>query len=189
MQFVACVGLLIYRYLHFGVDQVFGGTQVALKAAEQGGETAIMGSGVFILAAYLLQPGTIFLMYLALEGAVRLIAANTAGEVVPNAILAVVAWVQGKLSSTASEVAMGARVIDEVEIINSGDVKLRIRACRPKPAWDQRITIFYNDELYELAGTEKGTSPRRYVYLLRPKPASKIVRGTYHYTPNEALTR
>jgi hypothetical protein len=85
--------------------------------------------------------------------------------------------------------ALGVRVADEVEPVQSEDVKLRVRSCRQKPDWDQRITIFYNEQLYEIAGTEKGTAPRRYVYLLRPKPASKIVRGTYHYSPTEALSR
>ena len=84
--------------------------------------------------------------------------------------------------------ALGARVTDKVEPVESADVKLRIHSCRQKTDWDQRITIFYNEQLYEVAGTETGAAPRRYIYLLRPKPANKIVRGTYHYSPNEALS-
>jgi hypothetical protein len=188
VQFVVCLGLFIYRYLHFSPGQVFGGTQVTMKAAENGGETVIMGSGIFILAIYMLQPVTILLAYLTLEGAVRLLAANTTGEVVPNLILTGASFIQGKLGSKVSELAMGARVADQVEAVQSDDVKLRISSCRQKLEWDQRITIFYNEQLYELAGTEKGTAPRRYVYLLRPKPRSKIVRGTYHYSPMETIS-
>jgi hypothetical protein len=187
-QFVICLGLFISRYLHFANGQIFGGIEVARRAGEVGGETAIMGSGLFVLAAYMLQPLTILLVYLTLEGAVRLLAANTTGEIVPNLALAGLSWIHAKLGNAASEMALGIRVADEVEPVQSEDVKLRVRSCRQKPDWDQRITIFYNEQLYEIAGTEKGTAPRRYVYLLRPKPANKIVRGTYHYSPNEALS-
>jgi hypothetical protein len=187
-QFVICLGLFISRYLHFANGQLFGGMEVARKAGEVGGETAIMGSGLFVLAAYMLQPLTMLLVYLTLEGAVRLLAANTTGEVVPNLALAGVSWIHAKLANAASEMALGVRVADEVEPVQLEDVKLRVRSCRQKPDWDQRITIFYNEQLYEIAGTEKGTAPRRYVYLLRTKPANKIVRGTYHYSPNEALS-
>lgn len=186
-QFVICLGMFIHRYLHFASGQIFGGIEVARKAGEVGGETAIMGSGLFVLAAYMLQPLTMLLVYLILEGALRLLAANTTGEVVPNLALAGLSWIHAKMSNTAAEMALGVRVADEVEPVQSEDVKLRVRSCRQKPDWDQRITIFYNEQLYEIAGTEKGTAPRRYVYLLRPKPANKIVRGTYHYSPNEAL--
>ena len=73
-----------------------------MKAAESGGETVIMGSGIFILAIYMLQPVTILLAYLTLEGAVRLLAANTTGEVVPNLILTGASLIQGKLGSKVS---------------------------------------------------------------------------------------
>lgn len=187
VQLFLCLGLFIYRYLHFSGAQVFGNTRVMLKAAEVGGETAMMGSGIFVLAVYLFQPITILLAYLACEGALRLVAANITGEVVPNLLLSAVSLIHEKLGARASELAQGTRVADQVEMVQSADVRLRIRSCRQKPEWDQRVTIFYNEELYEVAGTEMGTAPRRYVYLLRPKPASKTVRGTYHYSPTEAL--
>ena len=187
VQFLLCLGLFIYRYLHFANGQVFGSAQITMKAGEIGGETAIMGSGLFVLAAYMLQPFTILLVYLTFEGAVRLLAAGTTGEVVPNSALALVSWIHARLGRTASELAQGARVGDQVEAVQSQDVKLRIRSCRQKPGWDERITIFYNDELYEFAGTETGTAPRRYVYLLRPKPPNHVIRASYHYSPNETL--
>jgi hypothetical protein len=158
-----------------------------LKAAELGGETAVMGSGTFVLAAYMIQPVTILLVYLILEGLVRFLAASITGETVPNVVLAIVSMIHSRVAGTASELAMGARVADQVESLNADDLKLRISSCRQKPQWDQRVTIFYNDQLYELAGTETGNAPRRFVYLLRLKPASKIVRGTYHYSPTEVL--
>ncbi|MBV9073131.1 MAG: hypothetical protein JOZ10_05810 [Acidobacteria bacterium] len=186
-QFLLCLGVFISRYLHFSSARLFGGSQVALKAAEVGGETAVMGSGLFVLAAYLLQPATILLIFLSVEGAVRLIAANTTQEVVPNSFLAAAAWLQGRLAHSTSELAMGKRVPDEIEALESDDVKLRIRSCRPKPSWNPRTTIFFNDQLYELAGTETGPGARPFIFLLRIKPANKLVRGTYHYSPSDPM--
>ena len=188
-QFLICLGLFIYRFLHYADGQVFGGSRAALKAAELGGETAVMGSGTFVLAAYMIQPVTILLVYLILEGLVRFLAASITGETAPNFVLAIVSMIHSRVAGTASELAMGARVADQVEALNSDDVKLRIRSCRQKPEWDQRVTIFYNDQLYEVAGNETGGAPRRFVYLLRLKPANKVVRGTYHYSPTEVLAR
>ena len=188
LQFLLCLGLFIYRYLHFAGGNVFGGTKVALKATEIGGETALMGSGLFVLAAYMLQPLTMVMVYFTLEGMVRFLAAGVTGEIIPTLPLGALALLQDRLSGVRSERALGARVADQMEAVNSPDIKLRIRSCRQKPAWDQRITIFYQDELYEVAGNETGASPRRFVYLLRPKPPNKVVRGTCHYNPNEALS-
>jgi hypothetical protein len=188
IEFASCLALLIYRYLQFVPNQVFGGTNVALKAAEQGGESAIAGSGIFTLAEFMLRPLTIALVYFAAEGIVRGVAAFTSGEVLPTLPLAILAYAHEKFAGQRAELALGPRVQDEVEVLNSSDLKLRVRSCRPKPSWDERLTIFYMNELYELAGQENGQAPRKFVYVLRRKPDSKLVRGTFHYDPNEVMS-
>lgn len=186
-QLLLCLAILIYRYLAFAHDRLFGGVTVALKAGERGGETAIMGSGIFVLAEYMIQPLTIVLVYFLFEGLVRGTAALVSGEIVPTLPLATIAWMHGKLEKVRAEMALGRRVSDEVECVESLDIKLRIKSCRPKTSWDDRITVFYNEELYEVAEEQLGDPPRRFVYLLRFKPANKLVRGTYHYEPDEVL--
>ena len=188
LEMITCLAVLIFRYLQFAPNQVFGGTAVALRAAEEGGESAIAGSGIFTLAEFMLRPLTIALVYFTFEGLVRGLAAFISGEVLPTLPLAMVAAVQQKLSGQYAELSLGRRVPDEVEVVNSPDIKLRIRSCRPKSSWDDRITIFYMDSLYEVAGREDGQAPRKFIYTLRPKPDHKVVRGTCHYDPNEALS-
>jgi len=83
---------------------------------------------------------------------------------------------------------MGERVADLIATIDSPDIKLRIRSCRPKRSWDNRLPVFYGDELYEVAEEQQGESPHRFIYLLRHKPGNKLVRETYHYDPNEVLS-
>src|SRR5690349_6740104 len=124
-QSLLCFGFLLSRYLHFASGHVFGGTQVALKATEIGGETALMGSGILTLAEYMLQPLTVALAYFTVEGIVRVLAATVSGETVPSLPLAAFAWLHGKIDNASSEAALGQRVADEVELVDSSDIKLR----------------------------------------------------------------
>jgi hypothetical protein len=105
----------------------------------------------------------------------------------PTLPLALVAAVDQKLSEQRAELSLGRRLPDEIGVVNSTDIKLRIRSCCPNGSWDERITIFYRDNLYEVAGREDGQSPRKFVYTLRSKPGNKVVRGSCHYDPNEVV--
>lgn len=189
LQFLTFLSLFIYRYLVFARSEVFGGVKAGLTAMERGGETALAGSGIFVLMEYMIQPLTFVLVYFTFEGLVRGVAAFVGSEIVPSLPLALMAWAHRKLDDFRAEKALGPRVPDEVEAIESDDVQLRIRSCRAKSTWDDRLTIFYLDGLYEVAGEERADPPRRFVYLLRLKPANKLVRGTYHYDPSEVLSQ
>lgn len=78
-------------------------------------------------------------------------------------------------------------MVDTVAPGESADHDLRVESSRPKP-WNQLTTISHNDQLYEVARELTGQPPRRFVYLLRKAPESKVVRGLYHYSPDETLT-
>lgn len=97
----------------------------------------------------MLRPLTIALAYFAVEGVVRGLAAFISGEVLPKLPLALVAAVHPKPSEQRAELSLGRRTPDEIEVVHSPDIKLRIRSCRPKSSWDERITIFGRDHLYE----------------------------------------
>jgi len=79
---------------------------------------------------------------------------------------------------------MGKRISDSIQHLDPE--LLQISSCRPKP-WNRLTTISYNDVLYDLQGTKKGTSRRQFVYVLRKKPLSGVVRGLHHYSPDEVL--
>jgi hypothetical protein len=133
-------------------------------------------------------PLSLLLVYLAAEGLFRLVAAATTGEVLPNAILAIVAGLHGLAGSHYSEIKMGPRVADAIAPGTSPEFDLRVDSCRPK-RWTRITTIGYNDELYEVAKQFSGTPPRPYIYLLKRMPGGKVVRGIYHYDPSEALSK
>ena len=187
IELLACVITLLYRYVMFAGHRLgLMPEHVTLGAAEKGGETAIMGMGIFVTMEYAIQPLTLLLGYFAVEGLVRAGAGLVTKEVVPTLPLQLVSFLHGRASAAATERAMGPRVADEVRT----DVKgcdLQIASCRPKLSWNKLMTISYADQLYEVASEEQGELPRRFVYRLTKKPESKVVRGLHMYDPEEAL--
>jgi hypothetical protein len=156
------------------------------RAAEQGGESAIMGVGSIFLVAYLLQPLTLALSLLSLEGAFRAIAAVATSEPAPSFPFYIISLLHTRLGFWRAESQMGKRIPDSIQ--NVDPELLQISSCRPK-SWNRFTTISYNDVLYDLDNAKKGTSPRQFVYLLRKKPLSGVVRGLHYYSPDEVLIR
>ena len=194
IQLLVCLTGFIYRYFVFiGLD-LFGARRTALHAVEVGGSSTGMpadvllaGTGVLVLMEYLIQPLSLVLIYFTFEGLLRAVAAFITGEIVPMMPLVLVAWVHGKIGDAKAERALGERIPDLVEPVESPDIKLCIRSCRPKESWNHLMTVFYKDEMYEIAEEAPGNFPHQFIYLLRRKPDHKVVRGTHHYDPNEVL--
>ncbi len=179
--------IVLYRYVLFANNRVFGGKpDVLIAAAEKGGDAAIMGSGLFILAEYMLQPLTVLLAYFVIEGLARLSAGIASGEVVPTLPLQLIAWGHDTMQAKQQVRELGPPVEDLVQP-GHGDFALVIASCRPK-TWTALTTISYEDKLYELVKEEAAQPPRRWVYVLRKRPEGKIVRGTiYEYRPDENI--
>ena len=186
-EFVFCLGIIIYRYFAFMHMRLLASMDVMLKSAERAGETAIMGSGFVLLLEYVIQPLTIVLCYFTFEGVVRLIAAVVTQEVYPSLPFYLALLARQKIEGVRRERALGERIIDEVRVVESAAFTLQIASCRPKEGWNKLTTIAYQDQLYELAAVKEGLPPRPFVYLLRPKPDHKVIRGIHHYDPEEVL--
>ena len=144
---------------------------------------------VFVTAEFLVHPLSWVLIYFTLEGAVRLLAAFITEETYPTLPLYLVARWQQSREETRAEQAMGPLVMDRVERGDGTKSDWRIASCRPKPKWDDLMTVVYQDEYYEVAGYEKGARPRPYIYLLRKIPKGKVIRGLHPYRPDEVLRR
>jgi hypothetical protein len=189
LQFVGLVVLLVLRYPAFVKSTMAtGGMEKAqLGAMEKGGETAVMGFGLVLLAAYLVHPITLLLDYFCLEGFVRALAALVTGEVVPTLPLMGAAWALGRAQAAAAEKALGPRIVDLVQPGDGTLYHLLIASCRPKEGWDRLMTVSYQEKLYEVTRQEEGLPPRRFLYHLRRKPEGKVVRGLYQYDPTEVL--
>ena len=189
LQFVGLVVLIILRYPAFVKSTMAteGMERAQLGAMAKGGETAVMGFGVLLLAAYLVHPITLLLEYFCLEGFVRALAALVTGEVLPTLPLVGAAWALGRTRAAAAEKALGPRVADLVQTGDGSLYHLLIASCRQKEGWDRLMTVSYQEKLYEVTHHEEGLPPRRFLYHLRSKPEGKVVRGLCHYDPAEVL--
>ncbi len=192
LQCLACAITLGFGYLVFAQHRM--GEYSAMLIAK-GAELAMAdkgmqyATGMVTLLEYLLHPVSVALMYFSFEGLVRFAAALVTGEVVGSMPLYVAAAAQQGMSRARAERAMGPRIADEVQPGDGKTCAYRILSCRPKPGWNHLITVCFQDELYEVAQHEHGPGPRPYIYLLRPAPAHKIVRGLEQYDPEAVLEK
>jgi hypothetical protein len=184
-SFVA-FGLLIHSYSTFMNDRMAATSLILMeKAAEKGGEAAVASLGGFALIDFLLRLTTILLAFFVLEGLIRVIAAIAGRETVPTLPLKMLEFAQAQLSAQQKERSMGARLRDEVTADPSRQ-SLRIASCRPKE-WSQLTTISHEGDLYELVSEQEAPAPRPFVYQLRKKPPTAVIRGIYAYDPDEVL--
>ncbi len=190
LQMFACLGLLFARYPAFVASQY---AQVDARyfdgAMRVGGESAVRAFGLILLAAYIFLPSTLLVIYFAVEGLVRWVAAIVTGEVIGTLPVFVAEIVAAKYRAHLDEKKQGERVPDLVSTppVEGSGYDLMVASCRQKD-WNELSTISYNDALYELAHYFIADPPRRHVYLLRKAPVSKVVRGLHHYSPEEVLT-
>ncbi len=187
---VTCVALFVFRYIHFLQFRVgrFAEELVRHNAEDAMGELSVQwGAGMVSLGEYLIQPLTLLLVYFAFEGVVRLSAALIHGEqeIVPTLPLQLVAWAHAGVLKAKHRHDLGPLVADEVQQ-DGVNPWVRIATCRPKP-WNDLTTVAYDKKLYELAKQEEGTAPRPYVYVLRPRPEHKVIRGLCEYEPDELV--
>lgn len=181
-------GLLVHSYITF-MNARLAATPLLLmeRAAEKEGESAVASLGGFAYIDFLFHVTTIVLAFFVLEGLIRVIAAVANRETVPMLPLKVFEYVQAQLSAQQKERRMGVRLRDEVDIDPSGQ-SLRIASCRPKE-WNQLTTVSHDGQLYELVAEQQAVAPRPFVYQLRKKPPTAVIRGIYAYDPDEVFQR
>ena len=126
----------------------------------------------------------LLLAFFFVDGAVRLLAA-VAGQSLGTMPLYVVAALDEWRQRRARQKAELPLVPDLVE--PSGGDGLRISSCRTRKNWDKWMTVMVEEKLYEIVTAEVATPPRPYVYVLRSKPDSKVIRGLHRYHPDEVF--
>lgn len=189
LEFGVCGTAFCLRYLVFLNERVGRiAEQMIGQNAEHGMANPMVqfGAGATSLFEYLVHPVSLLLAYFTLEGLVRWVSALITDEVVPTLPLQLIAWAHYGVATAKHERELGPPVEDLVQP-GSGDFALCIASCRPKP-WTQLTTISYQDKLYKLAREERAQPPRQWVYVLRKRPESKVIRGAvYEYRPDETM--
>ncbi len=191
VEFAGCALLLWLRYPPY-VQRRMAESAAALHPALQTDRlsqgTMALASGGFSLFEYMVQPLSLLLLYFVAEGVGRVAAAVVTSEVLPTLPLQLLAWGHRLAEGWKKEHDLGPRVVDTVAPVEGADYHLRVESSRPKP-WNQLTTISYDDQLYEVERELSGQPPRKFVYLLRKAPPSKVVRGLHHYSPEETLEK
>jgi hypothetical protein len=191
VQFVGCCAAMWALYPAFISQRL--AQAAALAAASHPGDKVVEGFTVFAYGQfaaldYMFRPWTLVLLYFAIEGALRIFSIVASDHLLPSMPLQVFAWAHDYAAGRYRAAKMRAPVADAVGPGVAGKYDLKIESCRRKE-WDPLITIRYEERMYELQGEESGEAPRRFVYLLRLKPESKIVRGLHEYHPEEAVRK
>ncbi len=190
IETIGCLLLYAVRFLFFIQYRVGTVADVAIKqgADEALGSTAVQyGMGFTSLIEYVFQPVSVALVYFAIEGAFRTLAATITEEMLGTLPLYLVALAAGRVKRAQAEKAMGPVVEDEVHRYEGISYDLGIASCRPKKTWDKLMTIEFEEQFYEVFEEKSGPPPRRYIYLLRKKPGNKVIRLIHHYRPDEVL--
>lgn len=122
-----------------------------------------------------------------LEGAVRLLAARSSGQVLPTLPLQIIAWIHNAEERKQVALQLGPVVPDKIERGEGKAWHLRVSSCRTKPHWHPYITIRFEGEFYQMFDEDISSGPRKFVYLLRKNPATRLVVVVYDYDPRDVL--
>ena len=135
---------------------------------------------VLVVLEFLFHPLSLFLVYVALEGAIRFIGSLVTAEIVPSLLAFLFFKLSGSTSRSISLRRQGPLVADALDRLP--DSRIRIASAAPKPGWNSSIIIGIDDQWFEVEREEHAQPPRPYVYVLRPAPPGKILRGYQEYT-------
>jgi hypothetical protein len=177
-------GLL--QFLLAGTALAFGFKSYFVLRAQQlhphvSGATDVGEAGivVFLALEYLVHPLSFLLLYLTLEGLVRFAGGLATGEVLPSFFVFLAFKAARAAAKRQERRRLAALPPDTLERLP--DRRIRIASAQPKPGWNASITIGVNGEWFEMERTEQGLAPRSFIYVLRPSPPGKILRGYQDY--------
>lgn len=144
-------------------------------------------SGSVIWLAWALQPYTWLLASVALTGTARLVAFGVSRDVVGEPLvwigLRIVQAAGGLLVASRDQLRFGPERPDK--ILREPGSDLVILSARPKPEWNDRVTIEIEERFYRLRRAEERQDGTWWVhtYVLAEAPSSEIIRGLIRYVP------
>lgn len=141
--------------------------------------TGVAVVSALVVLEFLFQPLSFFLLYLALEGAVRFFGSLVTAEIVPSLLVFLFFRISDSTSRSVRRRRQGPAVADVVEWLANG--RIRIASTSAKAGWNSSITIGIDGKWFEIEREDRSLPPRPYMYVLRPAPPGKILRGYQEY--------
>ena len=127
-------------------------------------------------------------VFIFAEGAVRFLAAISSGQILPTLPLQIIVWIQNAMDGKEVALQLGPLVPDEIERGKGMAWDLRVLSCRAKPHWNPYMTIRFEGAFYQMSGEDIATGPRKFVYLLRKHPGTRLVVVVFEYDPRDVMT-
>jgi hypothetical protein len=137
-------------------------------------------------ATFAFHPLTWLILYFALEGMLRAVAALSTGEAHGTFPLFACDYLY-RVAALRSKTPELPLVRDEV---STGDTSgnIRIASCRRKLDWRHPYTIRYAGTFFQVVAEKvMHRGPRPFVYTLRRLPPGSIARGLQNYDPEDVL--
>jgi hypothetical protein len=180
-QFLLMALVLIAKFKHHFIAR---SQQIAphMGGVNSTGEAVVT---VLVVLEFLFHPVSFFLLYVALEGAVRFIGGLATTEIVPSLLVFLFFKISDSMSRSISQRRTGPAVADAVERLP--DNRIRISSASPKTGWNSSVTIGIDGQWFEMESEKHAGPPRPFVYVLRPAAPGKILRGYQQYNIAGAL--
>ncbi|HZE80761.1 MAG TPA: hypothetical protein VE604_07640 [Candidatus Polarisedimenticolia bacterium] len=168
------LGLIIQFKEHF----IARSQQLAprLEGSNETGQAIVTAMVAF---EFLFHPLSLFLLYLAMEGAVRFLGGIITAETVPSLLVFLFFKISDSTSQSISRRRNGPPVADAIERLADG--RIRIASATLKAGWNTSVTIGIDGQWFEVEREEQAHLPHSYAYVLRPSPPGKILRGYHEY--------
>src|ERR1700739_2546588 len=181
-QLVLATLVLIVQFKHYIIARF---QQIAphMAGVNSTGEAVIT---IFVVFEFLFHPLSLFIVYLAFEGAVRFIGSLITAEIVPSLLVFLFFKLSASMSHSINRKRMGTPVEDAVERLP--DSRIRIASAAVKGGWNSSVTIGIGGDWFEVEREDHAQPPRPHVYFLRPAPPGKILRGYQEYHAPEMKT-
>ena len=72
-------------------------------------------------------------------------------------------------------------------LVRLPDGRVRIASATPKAGWNASVTIGIDGQWFEVECEDQAQLPHSHVYVLRPAPPGKILRGYQEYDVPSAM--
>jgi hypothetical protein len=131
-----------------------------------------------------LNPVTWIICWFWFEGVIRALGAAFTEEIVGTLPLWIIDKAHRALRQRSQNRHRPPLVPDEVTSLGDGQAgALMIMSCRPKPTWEIRHTIRFDDEFFKVDKSIAGKGLRPYVYHLRRVQPAEIIHAPENYDP------
>ena len=148
---------------------------------------AVTQSGTIMWLAWALQPMTWLFACLALTGIARLVAFAVSHDAVGEPLV----WLGLRLAQLWRRPLKGLRSRFRFGperpdlLLQERGCDLVVLSCRPKPNWNERITVEIGSRFYRLQKSEERPDRgfRAHAYLLKESDSSEVIRGLVRYEP------